>query len=199
MDGMLLIVSGPSGSGKSTVAKKLNELENYALSVSITARAPRDGERDGREYFFRTEEEFNGMLERGELLEHAEYINNLYGTPRAYVEEKIAEGKTVVLEIEVEGALQVKEKFPEAVLVFLIPPSLSELSIRLKRRKTDDSSVIEKRLKRALEEISFIPKYQYLVVNDEVEKAIGAIETIVEAERRRPERCAGLMESFMNG
>ncbi|MDR1663410.1 MAG: guanylate kinase [Clostridiales bacterium] len=196
MQGMLVIISGPSGSGKGTVVKRLDPSHGYALSVSVTTRAPRAGEREGVDYFFRTEDEFTRMRQHNELLEHAVYVGNYYGTPRQYVEEMIAKGKVVVLEIEVVGALQVKEKFPEAVLVFLMPPTISELARRLQCRNTEDRLTIEDRLRRAREEIALIPRYQYLVVNDEISEAVGRINAIVEAERLRPQRCADEIEFF---
>ena len=198
MEGMLLIISGPSGSGKGTVVKRLDSARGYALSVSVTTRPPRVGELDGRDYFFRAEEEFIRMRENNELLEHAVYVGNYYGTPRHYVEEMIASGKTVILEIEVNGALQVKERFPQAVLVFLMPPTLSELTRRLSDRSTDDPEVIEYRLKQAQTEIKLIPRYNYLVCNDEISKAVAAIDTIVAAERLRPERLQAMIDNFNN-
>jgi len=196
MDGMLVIISGPSGSGKGTVVRQLDAALGYALSISVTTRAPRDGEQDGRDYFFTTEEEFTKMRSNNELLEHAVYVNNFYGTPRRYVEDQIARGKVVVLEIEVYGALQVKEKFPEAVLVFLIPPTITELSRRLKGRNTEDDVTIEARLKKALEEIPLIDQYNYLVINDEISAAVEKINTIVNAERLKPKRCKPVVDAF---
>ena len=197
MEGMLVIISGPSGSGKGTVVKKLDPGKGYALSVSVTTRKPREGEQDGRDYFFRSEEEFTRMRQNNELLEHAMYVNNYYGTPRHYVEEMIAAGKVVILEIEVAGALQVKEKFPKAVLIFLMPPALSVLEKRLKKRNTEDLITIEDRLRKAVEEVSLIPRYEYLVVNDEVSKAVETIDTIVAAEKFRPGRCNDIISKFL--
>ena len=193
MKGMLMIISGPSGSGKGTVVKKLG----YALSISVTTRAPRGSEQDGIDYFFRTEEEFFRMREQNELLEHAVYVGKYYGTPRRYVEEQIAQGKVVVLEIEVNGALQVKEKFPEAVLVFLIPPTMRELEHRLTTRNTEDALQIEDRLIRAGEEIGQISKYDYLVVNDDLEQAVSEIDTIVSAEYLKPHRSTTRIDKFI--
>ncbi|MCL2707550.1 MAG: guanylate kinase [Defluviitaleaceae bacterium] len=198
MDGMFVIISGPSGSGKGTVVKKLDPLKGYALSVSVTTRGPREGELEGRDYFFRSEEEFARMRRDNELLEHALYVRHYYGTPRGYVEEKIAEGRVVVLEIEVMGALQVKEMFPEAVLIFLLPPTLSELTRRLQKRNTEDSVTIDDRLRRALEEIEQAHKYQYLVVNDDVEKAVEKIDAIVAVERMKPWRREDTLSHFIN-
>ncbi|MDR1559970.1 MAG: guanylate kinase [Clostridiales bacterium] len=188
MKGMLVIISGPSGSGKGTVVKRLDPVRNYALSISVTTRSPRDGERDGRDYFFRTPEQFKHMRENNQLLEHAVYCNHYYGTPRNYVKEQINSGKAVVLEIEVNGALQVRDKFEEAVLIFLLPPTLAELHSRLVRRNTEDAYRIEDRIKRAHEEIKLINKYDYLVINDRVADAVERINTIVEAESLKPFR-----------
>lgn len=199
MKGMLIIISGPSGSGKGTVVKNLDPSRNYALSISVTTRKPRENERDGIDYFFCTEEEFVQKRDNNELLEHAVYVGSYYGTPRHYVEEQIAKGKAVVLEIEVNGALQVKEKFPEAVLIFLLPPSKMELYRRLINRKTEEASVIEYRLKRANEEVRLIPKYDYLVINDNLDDAVKSINTIVDAESLKPSRNQDFIVQFENG
>lgn len=195
-NGMLVIISGPSGSGKGTVVKRLQPSKGYALSISVTTREPRDGEVDGRDYFFTSKDDFHKLRENNELLEHAVYVNNYYGTPRYYVEEQILKGKIVVLEIEVYGALQVKDKFPEAVLIFLIPPSLHELARRLKGRNTEDDVTIEARLKKAMEEIPLINRYDYIVVNDEVDEAVSRIDSIVTAERLKPKRSMSIIENF---
>lgn len=184
MKGMLVIISGPSGSGKGTVVKKLD----YAMSISVTTRKKRKGERHGMDYFFISEEEFADMRENDEFLEHIQYVGNYYGTPRRYVEDKIDKGEVVVLEIDVIGALQIKEKFPETVLVFLIPPTLDELVRRLAFRNTESLTEIEGRMLRALDEIDLIDKYDYLVINDDLIKAISEINTIVNAEYLKPHR-----------
>ena len=194
--GMLVIISGPSGSGKGTVVKGLCAHDMFALSVSVTTRKPRPNEKDGRDYFFKTEDEFKKMREDGELLEHALYVNNFYGTPRGYVEEQIRNGKIVVLEIDVQGALQVRDRFRDAVLVFLMPPTLGELAARLRARGSEDDVTIEARLKKAYEELSLIGKYDYLVVNDDVLFAIREINAIVTAEQLRPARSASLINAF---
>lgn len=196
MEGMLVIISGPSGSGKGTVVKRLDPAYGYALSISVTTRVPRAGEVDGRDYFFRTEEEFVRMRQNNELLEHYFYVSHYYGTPRKYVEDQIKQGKVVVLEIEVNGALQVKDKFPEAVLIFLMPPTFTELSRRLMSRNTETPVAIEDRLKKAAEEVKLIPRYQYLVVNDDIAEAVRRIDTIVAAERLRPARCGPIIDHF---
>jgi len=188
MKGMLVIISGPSGSGKGTVVKQLDPIRNYALSISVTTRLPRKCEVDGRDYFFCTPERFMDMRDSNQLLEHALYCNNYYGTPRYYVEEQINKGKAVVLEIEVNGALQVKEKFEDAVLIFLMPPTLADLHRRLIHRNTEDAGTIEDRIKKAHEEIKLISRYDYLVINDTVAGAVERINTIVEAESLKPRR-----------
>jgi len=191
-----VIISGPSGSGKGTVVKQLDPACGYALSISVTTRPPRAGEMDGRDYFFRSEDEFARMRRNNELLEHAVYVGHYYGTPRRYVEDMIALGKAVVLEIEVNGALQVREQFPKAVLIFLMPPTAAELARRLLCRNTEEPEVIEDRLKKARSEIALIPRYDYVVINDEIPKAVTAINTIVAAERLRPERIREAFERF---
>ena len=196
MEGMLVIISGPSGSGKGTVVKRLDPAYGYAVSISVTTRKPRSGEIHGRDYFFITEDEFVRLRTENELLEHFAYVGNYYGTPKFYVEEQIALGKVVVLEIEVNGALQVKEKFPEAVLVFLMPPTLIELQTRLVNRATEDAVTIEARLKRTLEEIPLIDQYDYLVINDKIDEAVANVNAIVAAERLRPHRNQKIIQDF---
>ena len=192
----MVIISGPSGSGKGTVVKELDFAKGYSRSISVTTRQPREGEQHGRDYFFTTPELFIRMREENELLEHAVYVGNFYGTPRRYVEEQISEGRIVVLEIEVNGALQVKEQFPDAVLVFLMPPTIEELSNRLVKRATEDAVTIDARLNRALEEVPLIKAYDYLVINDTVEQAVIKIDAIVTAERLRPKRCGDELTHF---
>jgi guanylate kinase len=201
MEGMLVIISGPSGSGKGTVVKSLckhMQGNDYALSISVTTRNPREGEVNGRDYFFTSEDDFHKMREENALLEHAVYVGNYYGTPKEYVEKQIEQGKIVVLEIEVYGALQVKEKFPAAVLIFLMPPDLPELAARLTKRGTEDAVTIEARLKKALEEVPLINRYNYLVINDDIPEAVKKIDAIVMAERMKPKRCAVEINNFIN-
>lgn len=186
--GMLIIISGPSGSGKGTVVRHLDPAKGYALSISYTTREIRPNEVNGFDYFFCTKEEFFEKRDQHELLEHYVYGDHYYGTPRSYVEGQIEKGKTVMLEIEVNGALQVKEKFPEATLIFLLPPSVAELKRRLIGRNTEDSQEIEARIKRAKDEIKLIDKYDYLVVNDTVAQAVADIDTIVMSESLKPSR-----------
>ena len=182
--GMLAVVSGFSGAGKGTVMKALLEkYENYALSISATTRAPRPGEQDGREYFFMTDEQFEELIQNDRLIEHARYVNHYYGTPRSYVESKMAEGKDVILEIEVQGAMQVHEKRPDAVMVFIAPPSFEELANRLRGRGTEDEAKVQKRLETAKGELAQQDKFDYVVVNDTVERAVEELHGIL-AKRR---------------
>lgn len=192
----MVIISGPSGSGKGTVVKNLDPAVGYAVSISVTTRKPRVGEVGGKDYFFITEDEFVDMRTENKLLEHFAYVGNYYGTPRPYVEEQISKGKIVVLEIEVNGALQVKEKFPEAVLVFLMPPTFTELERRLVARATEDAVTIEDRLKRAMVEVPLINHYDYLVINDKVAEAVAKVDAIVMAERLRPKRNSQTIKDF---
>ena len=183
--GILVVVSGFSGSGKGTVMKKLMENygDSYALSVSATTRTPRPGETHGMEYFFVTKEEFEAMIEHDELVEYAQYVSNYYGTPRKYVEEQLLAGKNVILEIEIQGALKIKEKFPETTLLFLTAPSATELKIRLVGRGTESQEVVEARLNRAYEESLGVEKYDYIVINDELNACVDCINTIIDNQR----------------
>ena len=184
--GKLIVVSGPSGAGKSTVVfKAINGRENMCFSTSVTSRKPRPGEVDGREYFFIDRERFEQMVENDELLEHAVYVGNYYGTPRKFVEDKLAAGDSVFLDIEVQGARQVKEKKPDAVMVFLIPPSLDELRKRLEKRGTESEETIRDRLSRAREEYAEADFYDYIVVNDDPDAAAAELNAILLAEKCR--------------
>ena len=196
-DGMLIIISGPSGSGKGTVVKGLCQDAGFALSVSVTTRKPRAGEVDGLDYFFATEDEFHKMRQENQLLEHALFVGNFYGTPKKYVEEQISKGKNVVLEIEVQGALQVRTKFMEAVLVFLLPPTMGELARRLRERGSEDDVSVEARLKKAADELPLAHSYNYIVTNDTLSHAIDEIKAIVVAERLKPNRRALLLKEFL--
>ena len=188
--GILIVLSGFSGSGKGTIMKELMRRysEQYALSISATTRNPRPGETDGVEYFFRTKEEFESMIERDELIEYAKYVENYYGTPKAYVEEQLAAGKDVILEIEIQGALKVKDKFPDTVLMFVTPPSAEELKKRLVGSGTEEMSVIESRLSRAVEEAQGIESYDYLVVNDDLDECVEEVHSIIRNEHYRVKR-----------
>ena len=185
--GILVVVSGFSGSGKGTIMKELMKKysNQYALSISATTRAPRTGETDGIEYFFKTKEAFELMIEAGELIEYARYVGNYYGTPKAYVDEQLNAGKDVILEIEIQGALKVKEKFPDTLLLFVTPPSATELKNRLVGRGTEEISVIESRLSRAVEEAEGIEAYDYLVINDDLEECVEEVHSIIQNEKNR--------------
>lgn len=190
--GLLIVLSGPSGVGKGTVRKALFDQEDirFQYSVSATTRNPREGEVNGVDYFFKTREEFERMIANNELLEWAEFVGNYYGTPIAYVEQTLQQGKDVFLEIEVQGALQVKKAFPEGVFIFLAPPSLSELKSRIVGRGTETEDVIHNRLTVAKEEIEMMDAYDYVVENDEVQLACDRIKAIVVGEHCRRERVA---------
>ncbi|MBE5874129.1 MAG: guanylate kinase [Lachnospiraceae bacterium] len=187
--GILIVISGFSGAGKGTLMKKLLQTyDNYALSISMTTRKPREGERDGVEYFFTDKEQFEQRIREDGFIEYACYCDNYYGTPRAYVEEQLNAGKDVILEIEIQGALQVKEKFPESLLLFVTPPSAKELERRLVGRGTESEEVIKKRLSRASEESEGIEAYDYIVVNDNLEVCVEELHSLVNAARRAPIR-----------
>lgn len=188
--GLLIVLSGPSGVGKGTVRKEIFSQPDTAFeySISVTTRKPRAGEVDGVDYFFRTHEEFEEMIRHGKLLEYAEFVGNYYGTPVDYVRQTLDEGKDVFLEIEVKGARQVREKFPEGLFIFLMPPSLSELKNRIVTRGTETEDIIHNRMLTAREEIEMMELYDYVVENDQVELACERIKAIVVAEHCRRER-----------
>ncbi len=178
--GILIVVSGFSGAGKGTLMKRLLErYDNYALSISMTTRLPRPGEEHGKHYFFVDRDEFEKHIEQNGFIEYDDYFGNYYGTPRAYVEKCLEEGRDVILEIEIQGAIKIKNKFPDAVLVFVTPPDAGELKRRLMGRGTETEDVIRKRLSRAVEEAQGIENYDYIVVNDELEKCVEDIHAIV--------------------
>lgn len=195
--GLLFILSGPSGVGKGTVRKALFESEGTELkySVSMTTRQKRQGEHEGVDYFFRTREEFEEKIAAGEMLEYAEYVGNYYGTPLDYVNKTLDEGYDVFLEIEVLGAMKVKEKVPEGIFIFLTPPDLTELKSRIVNRGTDEMAVIDKRMSVAREEIEMMSHYDYAVVNDQVDKAVERIKHIIESEHCRVDR---VVERYKN-
>lgn len=195
--GILAVVSGFSGAGKGTLMKALLEKhDNYALSISATTRKPREGEVHGREYFFLTVEEFEDLIAKDQLIEHARYVSNYYGTPRSYVEEKMAEGKDVILEIEIQGALKVKEKFPETLLVFVVPPSAEELKKRLIGRGTETMEVIEQRMKRATEEAEEMDSYDYILVNDDLDKAVEDLHNLIQSQHMQASCNAELIKTM---
>ena len=185
-EGILIVVSGFSGAGKGTIMKALLErYDNYALSISATTRNPRPGEEEGKAYFFKTTEEFEKMIAKDDLIEYAMYVGNYYGTPKAYVEEQLRAGKDVILEIEIQGALKVKEKFPNTLLLFVTPPSAEELRKRLEGRGTETQEVIDGRMKRAIEEAEYMDQYDYLVVNDELDVCVEEMHHLIQGEHER--------------
>ncbi|MBQ4562971.1 MAG: guanylate kinase [Lachnospiraceae bacterium] len=196
--GVLTVISGYSGSGKGTVMKALMAKygEVYKLSVSATTRKPREGEEHGREYFFVNREEFERMIAEEELLEHACYVENYYGTPKAAVVECLEKGIDVLLEIEMQGGTQIKEKFPEAVLLFIMPPSAAELKRRLIGRGTETPEVIEARLKRAKEEAHWMDEYDYLLINENVDECVEQLHNIIQCQHFRPAQCGSLISQI---
>lgn len=185
--GILAVVSGFSGSGKGTLMKELlaRYPEQYALSISATTREPRVGEEHGREYFFVSTEEFEQMIADQALVEYAQYVGHYYGTPRSYVLEQMEAGRDVVLEIEMQGAVKVKEKFPDTLLLFVTPPSAKVLEQRLRGRNTETEEVIQSRLKRAVEEADYMPRYDYLLVNDDLETCVGSMHELIQSQHAR--------------
>lgn len=197
--GSLVIISGFSGAGKGTVVKGLMaRYDCYALSVSATTRAPREGEVNGREYFFKTREEFEEMIRQDALYEYAQYVSNYYGTPKAYVQEQLDAGKDVILEIEVQGALKVKEKNPKALLLFVTPPSAEELKKRLQGRGTETEEVINERMRRAADESELMDRYEYLVINDQLEKCVEEVHQLIQRERFRMEQNQDMVTKLQN-
>ncbi|MBQ2426067.1 MAG: guanylate kinase [Lachnospiraceae bacterium] len=195
--GILAVVSGFSGAGKGTLMKALLEkYDNYALSISATTRKPREGEVHGREYFFMNVDEFEALIANDQLIEHAKYVSNYYGTPRSYVEEKMAEGKDVILEIEIQGALKVKEKFPETLLIFVVPPSAEELKKRLIGRGTETMEVIEQRMNRATEEAEAMDAYDYILVNDDLNKAVESLHNLIQSQHMQARCNAELIKTM---
>jgi len=197
--GLLLVLSGPSGVGKGTLCNRLRSvIPELVYSVSATTRPPRPGEVDGVNYFFKTHQQFRAMIEAGELLEWAEYVGNYYGTPRSFVEQTIAAGKDIILEIDVQGAMQVKRRFPEAILLFVLPPSLEELRQRIVNRGTETESAIRSRMAAAAEELKLMEHYDYAVVNDDLDEACRRVMSIIEAEHSKVKRLYPALKTWLN-
>lgn len=187
--GIIIVVSGFSGAGKGTLMKKLTEVyDTYALSVSMTTRAPRPGEQEGRDYFYVSREEFERRIGQDGFVEHAEYCGNYYGTPRDYVESQLEAGRDVILEIEIQGALEIKKKFPTALLLFVMPPSAAELKRRLTGRGTETEEVIERRLRRAVEEAQGIEQYEYIIINDDLDTCVKEMHSLIQGAHDTPFR-----------
>lgn len=184
--GMLVVISGFSGAGKGTLMKGLiQNYDFYSLSISATTRAPRPGEQEGREYFFVSKKEFLQMMQNGELLEYARYVDNYYGTPKSYVEQELAKGKDVILEIEMQGALKIKAKYPDSLLIFITPPSVDELIRRLRNRGTETEDVIVKRLEKATMEAEGIEAYDYILINDNLDKTVKHLNYLIQDQHMR--------------
>ncbi|WP_461224377.1 guanylate kinase [Lacticaseibacillus suihuaensis] len=198
--GMLIVLSGPSGVGKGTVRQAMlaGDYRDFQYSVSMTTRNKRPGEQDGVDYYFRTKAQFEQEIADGQMLEYAKYVDNYYGTPLKYVNQTLDSGRDVLLEIEVKGAMQVREKCPDGVFIFLTPPDLIELKNRLTGRGTDSAEVIEKRITQARDEIQMMANYDYAVVNDEVPKAVQRIERIIESEHLRVPRVIDRYKNMVN-
>ncbi|HWQ97600.1 MAG TPA: guanylate kinase [Clostridia bacterium] len=199
--GLLLVVSGPAGVGKGTINQSLiARNSDIRMSVSATTRSPRPGEIDGIHYFFKTEDEFQKMIESGAFLEYMRVFNtHYYGTPKSFVEQELSEGRSVILEIDVQGAMRVKAAYPDAVLIFIAPPSMSELKSRLIHRGTESSEAIERRFETAFQEMEYVSRYDYVVVNDILDLAIARAEDIIVAERCKVSRNGELIEKLKGG
>ena len=195
--GILTVISGFSGAGKGTLVRKLMETyDNYSLSISMTTRSPREGEIDKVHYFFIDRPQFEKNIEDGKMLEYAEYVGNYYGTPREYVEKQLAAGKDVILEIEYMGAMQIKKKMPEALLLFVTPPSAEELERRLRGRGTETEEVIAKRMKRAIEEADIVDKYEYILLNDDLDTCVRETHEIIQNVKYSVERNADFIKEI---
>ena len=199
--GLLLVISGPAGVGKGTINLSLiSRNSDIRMSVSATTRQPRPGEIDGVHYFFKTEEEFQDMINKGAFLEYMRVFNtHYYGTPKSFVEQELDEGRSVILEIDVQGAMRVKAAYPDAVLIFIAPPSMSELKSRLIHRGTESSEAIDRRFETAYQEMKYINQYDYVVVNDILDLAIARTEDIIVAERCKVSRNGELIEKLQGG
>lgn len=198
--GLLIVISGPSGAGKGTVCNAYLEKNQEAmLSISATTRSPRYNEKEGVNYFFKDENTFSTMIDNGEFLEYAEVYGNYYGTPKKFVQKHLLSGKDIILEIDIQGALQVKERFDEGVFVFIVPPSMEELKRRIVKRGTENAEKLYRRFQSAYDELNFINRYNYIVVNDTVENAVQKLEAIVLAEKCRISRNRDFYLSLQGG
>ena len=195
--GVLVVVSGFSGAGKGTLMKSLiSRYDNYALSISCTTRAPRNGEENGREYFFISKEAFEKKIEEDGFVEYARYVDNYYGTPRDFVEEQMEQGRDILLEIEIQGALKIRERFPDAILVFVTPPSAEELRNRLTGRGTESAEIIEKRLQRAVQESEGVEAYDYILINDDIDTCTEKLHNLIRAARDRSAAHLDIIENI---
>ncbi len=194
--GLLIVVSAPSGCGKGTILERVLKNDNFFYSVSATTRSPREGEQDGVNYHFLTRDKFEELIAQGGMLEHAEYCGNYYGTPAKAVDEKLSQGKDVILEIEVQGAMKIKEKCPDALFIFILPPSLGTLRHRLEKRGTENEEVIAKRVGEASNEIAHAVNYDYVIVNDDLDEAVEDFICAVKAEKMTVKRCKELIENI---
>ena len=194
--GVLTVISGFSGAGKGTVVKQLLQEYDYGLSISATTRSPREGEQDGREYFFKTKEEFEKMIREHQLIEYAQYVGNYYGTPKDYVVQQLEQGKDVILEIEMQGALRVREILPEVNLIFLTPPTVDELERRLVSRGTETAEVIRERMARAKEESAYMKEYDYVVINDDLDECVENVHQLIRSLHYKREQQEGFIQKI---
>ncbi|OOB79046.1 MAG: guanylate kinase [Epulopiscium sp. Nele67-Bin001] len=196
-EGLKIVLSGPSGSGKGTIVQELLKDGNYKLSISATTRKARTGEVDGVHYFFKTQAEFEDMIDHEQLLEYACFCNNYYGTPKAFIDETVSSGADILLEIEIQGALQVKRKYPEAIFIFIMPPTFDELKSRLKGRNTESDEVINQRLARAREELMLFKEYDYIIINDNLQDAVDKVIAISLTEKLKSSRYKAFIEDML--
>ena len=194
--GVLTVISGFSGAGKGTVVKQLLQEYDYGLSISATTRSPREGEQDGREYFFKTKEEFEKMIREHQLIEYAQYVGNYYGTPKEYVVQQLEQGKDVILEIEMQGALRVREILPEVNLIFLTPPTVDELERRLVSRGTETAEVIRERMAKAKEESAYMKEYDYVVINDDLDECVENVHQLIRSLHYKREQQEGFIQKI---
>jgi len=198
--GLLIVLSGPSGTGKGTVCKALiGEVPNMEISVSCTTRNPRDGETDGKDYYYKSQDEFIQMIQNGEFLEHAQVFDHFYGTPYKHVKKKLDKGIDVLLEIDIQGAEQVREKYAEAVLIFLVPPSMDELKARIMSRGSETEEQMKKRFAKAYSELERIHQYEYVIINDDIDEVVRKIRCIIQAEKLKVKRNLDMEKKLLKG